>query len=107
METNQVMIKARIGEATDPTDRRRGSRLSVEIDARVRELGNEGCEARVVNISETGFMAETDGEFEVGTRVWLILPGRDRANALVKWTAGNKMGAEFAEPIVLDGLDPA
>jgi len=59
----------------------------------------------VVNISETGFMAETDGEFEVGTRVWLILPGRDRANALVKWTAGHKMGAEFAEPITLDGLD--
>ena len=105
MEMNQVTIKARIGEANDPTDRRRASRLSVEIDARLRELGNEGCEARVVNISETGFMAETDGDFEVGTRVWLILPGRERANALVKWTAGNKMGAEFAEPIRLDGLD--
>lgn len=90
---------------SDPADRRRAARLTVEIDARVRELGNEGCEARLVNISETGFMAETDGEFEVGTRVWLILPGRDRANALVKWTAGTKMGAEFAEPIVLDGLE--
>ena len=105
MEKDLVTIKARITEANDPTDRRRASRLSVEIGARVRELGNEGCEARVVNISETGFMAETDGQFEVGTRVWLILPGRDRANALVKWTAGNKMGAEFAEPIALDGLD--
>ncbi len=90
---------------SDPADRRRAARLTVEIDARVRELGNEGCEARLVNISETGFMAETDGEFEVGTRVWLILPGRDRANALVKWTAGTKMGAEFAEPIALDGLE--
>jgi len=99
------MIKARITEASGPSDRRRAARLSVEISARVRELGNEGCEARVVNISETGFMAETDGEFEVGTRVWLILPGRDRANALVKWTAGHKMGAEFSEPITLDGLD--
>ncbi len=107
MEKDLVTIKARITEANDPTDRRHASRLSVEIGARVRELGNEGCEARVVNISETGFMAETDGQFEVGTRVWLILPGRDRANALVKWTAGNKMGAEFAEPIALDGLDSA
>jgi len=107
MEKDEVTIKARIGEANDPTDRRRASRLAVEIDARLRELGNEGCEARVVNISETGFMAETDGQFEVGTRVWLILPGRDRANALVKWIAGNKMGAEFAEPITLDGLDSA
>ncbi len=99
------MIKARITEASDPSDRRRSSRHTVGIDARVRELGNEGREARVVNISETGFMAETDGQFEVGTRVWLILPGRDRANALVKWIAGDKMGAEFAEPISLEGLD--
>ena len=58
----------------------------VEIDAKVRELGNEGCEARLINISETGFMAESDGEFEVGTRIWLMLPGRERANALVRWT---------------------
>lgn len=107
MEMSFVTIKARISGISDPSDRRRSSRLDVEIGARVRELGNEGCEARVINISATGFMAETDGEFEVGTRVWLILPGRDRANALVKWTAGNKMGAEFAEPIVLDGLHAA
>ena len=50
-------------------------------------------------------MAEADGQFEVGSRVWLMLPGRDRANAVVKWTAGDKLGAEFAEPISLDGLE--
>lgn len=105
MEMSFVTIKARITGAGDPSDRRRSSRLPVEIGAKVREFGNEGCEARVVNISATGFMAETDGEFEVGSRVWLILPGRDRANALVKWTAGKKMGAEFSEPITLEGLD--
>ena len=99
-----MTINARISGAVDPADRRRASRLPVEIGARVRELGNEGCEARVINVSATGFMAETDGEFDVGTRVWLILPGRDRANAVVKWTAGKKIGAEFAEPISLDGL---
>ena len=38
-------------------------------------------------------MAETDGEFEIGARVWLMLPGRDRANAVVKWVAGDKIGA--------------
>ena len=38
------------------------------------------------------------------SRVWLMLPGRERANAVVKWTAGDKLGAEFAEPISLDGL---
>ncbi|HUR58880.1 MAG TPA: PilZ domain-containing protein [Opitutaceae bacterium] len=96
------MIKARIAE--DHSDRRRALRLPVELEAKMRELGASGVEARVLNISETGFMATSDARFEVGSRVWLMLPGRDRANAVVKWTAGDKLGAEFAEPISLDAL---
>lgn len=98
------MIKARIAEAEDSSDRRSASRFPVKLDAKVRELGATGIDARLLNISETGFMAQVDGSFEVGSRVWLMLPGRERANAVVKWTAGGKLGAEFAEAISLDGL---
>jgi hypothetical protein len=101
------MIRARIADAEDPSDRRRSARHAVDLDARVRELGESGIDARVINISETGFMAETNGSFEVGSRVWLMLPGRERANAVVKWTAGDRLGAEFAEPISLEGLRTA
>lgn len=97
------MIKARIAEA-DPADRRQAPRYPVDVEGKVRELGAEGTEARILNISETGFMAESSGEFEVGSQVWLMLPGRDRASAVVRWTAGSRLGAEFAEPISLDGL---
>jgi hypothetical protein len=97
------MIKARIAEA-DPTDRRREPRYPIDVEGKVRELGAEGSEARILNISEKGFMAESAGEFEVGSRVWLMLPGRDRASAIVRWTAGNRLGAEFAEPVSLEGL---
>ena len=104
MEMSFVTIKARIAE--DRSDERRQvPRLPVELDAKMRELGANGVEAKVVNISERGFMAVTEARFEVGSRVWLMLPGRERANAVVKWTAGDKIGAEFAEPISLDGLD--
>jgi PilZ domain len=96
------MIKARIAE--DHSERRRFSRVAVELDAKVRELGENGVEARVLNISQSGFMAASEGRFEVGSRIWLILPGRDRANAVVKWIAGDKLGAEFAEPISIEGL---
>ena len=102
MEMGFSMIKARIAE--DHTERRRYSRFPVELEAKMRELGANGVEARVINISESGFMAIAEGEFEVGSRVWLMLPGRERANAVVKWTAGDKIGAEFAEPVSLEGL---
>ena len=97
------MIKARIAEA-DPSDRRTAPRYPVDVEGKVRKLGAEGSEARVLNISEKGFMAESAGDFDVGSRVWLILPGRDRASAVIRWTAGTRLGAEFAEPISLDGI---
>ncbi|MGN6849899.1 MAG: PilZ domain-containing protein [Sphingomicrobium sp.] len=98
-----MSIRARIAE--DRSDERRQvPRLSIELDAKMRELGANGVEAKVLNISERGFMAIADGHFEVGSRVWLMLPGRERANAVVKWTAGDKIGAEFAEPLSLDSL---
>jgi hypothetical protein len=70
----------------------------------MRELGASGVEAKVLNISDRGFMAVAEGRFEVGSRVWLMLPGRERANAIVKWIAGDKIGAEFAEPLSLETL---
>jgi PilZ domain len=103
MEMNFVTIKARIAE--DHSDERRSfARLPVELEAKMRELGASGVEAKVLNISERGFMATAEGRFEVGSRVWLMLPGRERANAIVRWTAGDKLGAEFAEPVSLEGL---
>jgi hypothetical protein len=96
------MIKARIAE--NEGERRRLARLPVKLDATMRKLGAGGVEAEVLNISQGGFMAVADGRFEVGTRIWLMLPGRDRANAIVRWTTGDRLGAEFSEPISLDGL---
>lgn len=104
MEMSFSMIKARIADASDPSDRRRFSRHLVDLDATVRELGANGVDARLLNISERGFMAQSDGRFDVGSRVWLMLPGRERANALVRWTAGDKLGAEFADPIPIKDL---
>jgi hypothetical protein len=99
-----VTIEARIAE--DLTDeRRRFARLPVELEAKMRELGASGVEAKVLNISERGFMAATEGRFDVGSRIWLMLPGRDRANAVVKWTVGDKIGAEFDQPVLLEDID--
>jgi hypothetical protein len=104
MDMSFSVIQARISEADDPRERRRFDRLPIALDATMRQLGETGLEARVLNISERGFMAQSEGKFEVGARVWLMLPGRNRANAVVRWTAGDKLGAEFAQPISLHGI---
>src|SRR4051795_10281155 len=105
LEMSFSMIKARI--ADDHSERRQVSRMPVELGARMRELGASGIEARILNISERGFMAEADAHFEVGSRVWLMPRGRGRANAVVRWPAAAKLGEEFAEPISVEGLTTA
>ena len=57
------------------------------------------CGAEAVDHAVTRARAS----FEAG--VWSGLPGRERANAVIKWTAGDKLGAEFADPISLEGLN--
>jgi hypothetical protein len=104
MEMSFVTIKARIAE-DESDDRRRLPRRPIALEGTMRELGANGVEAKVLNISERGFMAVSEAHFEVGSRVWLMLPGRDRANAVVKWIAGDKLGAEFAAPISLEELE--
>ena len=98
---NFIAFKARIAEAGP--ERRRAGRTPIELDAKMRELGASGVDATILDVSERGFMAVADGHFDVGARVWLIFPGRrERANAVVKWTAGDRIGAEFAEPVSLE-----
>jgi hypothetical protein len=100
---NFTAFKARIADAGP--ERRRAGRTPIEFDAKMRELGASGVDATILNVSERGFMAVADGHFDVGARVWLILPGRrERANAVVKWIAGDRIGAEFAEPISLEAF---
>jgi hypothetical protein len=100
---NFTAFKARIADAG--SERRRVGRSPIELDATMRELGASGVDATILNVSESGFMAVADGHFDVGARVWLILPGgRERANAVVKWTAGDRLGAEFAEPVTLEAF---
>lgn len=99
MDMDFSTIKARIAVASEAGDRRRAQRIPVALEARMRPLGEEGREARLLNISRTGFMAESQASYEVGARVWLLLPGRERASALIKWVEGGRVGAEFAQPL--------
>jgi hypothetical protein len=82
------------------TECRRGeTRLSVSTDVGLRPFGAAGAEARLVNISSRGFMAESDADIAKGTRVWLTLPDGSRVSALVIWSKDGKLGGQFSETI--------
>ncbi|HEY0446943.1 MAG TPA: PilZ domain-containing protein [Allosphingosinicella sp.] len=93
------MINAKIAPDLDTDPRRREPRLEVSAAIPMRELGAMAVDARLVNISSNGFMAETNADIGAGSRVWLTLPGVKRVNALVVWTNNGRLGGQFAEPI--------
>ena len=93
------MIHAKIAADLDSEPRRREPRVELSAEVPLRELGATAVDARLINISSHGFMAETRDEIASGSRVWLTLPGVTRVNALVVWSQGGRIGGEFAEPI--------
>lgn len=93
------MIHAQIRIDTTTEPRRSEPRTPVSADVPVRRLGQTAVEARLVNISSRGFMAETRAVIEPGARIWLTLPGPGRVNALVVWARNGRIGGEFAQPI--------
>lgn len=92
------MFHASITPAKSDT-RRREPRAGLAADVALRAFGATAVDARLLNISSHGFMAETDAEIEADTRVWVTLPGGTRANALVIWARGARLGGEFLAPI--------
>jgi hypothetical protein len=93
------LIHARIALETEIEPRRREPRIGVSAEVPLRQLGQTAVDARLVNLSSHGFMAETHALIAPGSRLWLTLPGVNRVNALVLWSKSGRIGGEFAQPI--------
>lgn len=92
------MRKAHLAILPTP-DGRKAERRIVNLAASLREPGASLADAEVVNLSVTGFAAETDAELEVGSHVWLKLPGLEAVNSRIVWVEGRKAGFEFVTPL--------
>lgn len=93
------MIHAQIARDFEVEVRRREARTEIDTDIALREFGETAFDARLVNISSHGFMAETDAMVLPGRRLWLTLPGVGRVNARAIWARNGRVGGEFAEPL--------
>lgn len=96
-ETEVLHVKISLDSDAEP--RRREPRTDVSAGVPVRQLGQSAVEARLLNISSRGFMAETRAHIDPGARLWLLLPGAGRVNALVRWSRNGRIGGELTEPI--------
>ena len=95
----RILIHARIALEAEIEPRRREPRLGVSAEVPLRQLGQTAVDARLINLSSHGFMAETHALITPGSRIWLTLPGISRVNALVLWSKSGRIGGEFADPI--------
>jgi hypothetical protein len=93
------MIHAKITPHVDPDGRRREPRLSSCTETALREPGHQAVDARLVNISSHGFMAETEAKLAPGVQVSLTLPGVDAVSARIIWAKNGRVGGEFSEPV--------
>ena len=84
---------------------RRAERRVVNLAASMREPGACVADAEVINLSIDGFSAATDMPLDVGSPVWLKLPGLEAAKSLVVWVEDGKAGFKFATPLHASDLN--
>jgi hypothetical protein len=78
---------------------RSAERRIVNLAARLRDPGARIIDVEVLNLSTDGFMAEAEVALDVGTNVWLKLPGLEPQNSRVIWAEEGKAGFQFSAPL--------
>lgn len=80
-------------------DSRRSLRKAVKMRAHLRDRGTTRFEIEVVDLSTTGFRAQTSFTLWPGTTVWLTLPGLAGLEAVVAWRDKFRYGCAFTKPL--------
>lgn len=84
---------------TDSDENRHALRKHVKMRAHLRDRGNTRFEIEVVDLSVTGFRAQTSFTLWPGTTVWLTLPGLAALEAVVAWRDKFRYGCAFSKPL--------
>ncbi len=86
-----------------PAEQRDAEREDVFYRTRCTTADGSVEPAQVVNISASGFMARSEGDFAEGDRITIRLPVVGAVAAEVRWALGGRIGCRFEEMI---GLAP-
>ena len=91
-----------LGFATEESPAPQGrvsERVPIEMGAGLRQRGASGVSVQIMDLSTHGFRAATHLDLEVGTDVWLRLPGLEASHAKVAWQKGFMVGCKFERPL--------
>lgn len=80
-------------------DNRCALRRAVKLRARLRDRSAARFEIAVIDLSLTGFRAETVNRLRPGTLVWITLPGFAGLEAEVAWQTNEHVGCAFLQPL--------
>ncbi|HEY0113161.1 MAG TPA: PilZ domain-containing protein [Allosphingosinicella sp.] len=87
------------------TDGRKAERRIVNLAAALREDGAKTAKIVVIDISTGGFKADVEEPLEIGSEVWLKLPGWEAKRSRVVWAQDKEVGCEFEWPLHARELD--
>ncbi len=89
---------AGVSEPRASQDGRIAARAKVAIRARLRDRGTP-FEINIVDLSATGFRAETVYNVPLGLRIFVTLPGLSGIEATAVWRGIEHVGFAFKSPL--------
>lgn len=99
--SGELSIQVAVGDSQPSAEGkpRKADRVSVELDAGLRQRGASAVSVHILDLSTHGFRINTHLELAVGTDVWLRLPGLEPSLARVMWIEGCLAGCAFERPL--------
>lgn len=88
-----------VSPAAPAKEARRADRSDVRARARLREAGRKPFDVELFDISTTGFCFFAFSPPQVGTKLWVNLPGLEMRESIVRRVDGTNCGCEFASPL--------
>ncbi|MCF8706809.1 PilZ domain-containing protein [Rhizorhapis sp. SPR117] len=78
---------------------RLNDRHNLLISVKLRRSGENWFNARLANLSPTGFRVQSFAKLEMDSLIWVMLPGFDARRAKVIWTRDHESGCQFERPL--------
>ncbi|MEO5866028.1 MAG: PilZ domain-containing protein [Sphingomonas sp.] len=86
-------------ESAVTDDGRGAERKGVVMRAQLRDRNSAKYKVALLDLSTSGFRAESTHAFHQGETVWLTVPGFAGQQAVVKWATPFECGCAFVAPL--------